>query len=141
MIHLHRDLIRLRREDPTLSSSPRVDGSVLGPDGFVLRYFGAAPNDDRLLVVNLGRDLSLQPAPEPLLAPPEERQWDVLWSSEDPRYGGCGTPPLETMEGWRIPGRSATLLNPGPLTMPIRGKRPLEHVTRKRNQQRYKRNG
>ena len=26
--------------------------------------------------------------PEPLLAPPEGLQWEVLWSSEDPDYGG-----------------------------------------------------
>jgi maltooligosyltrehalose trehalohydrolase len=31
---------------------------VLGPEAFVLRFFGAH-NDDRLLVVNLGSDLHL----------------------------------------------------------------------------------
>src|SRR5262249_19239688 len=72
---LYRDLLRLRREDPVFRSpQPRgVDGAVLGPEAFVLRFFehpGGTGGQDRLLLVNLGRDLKLEPAPEPLLAPP-----------------------------------------------------------------------
>lgn len=67
---------------------------------------------DRLLIVNFGNELHLSPAPEPLLAPPPDAEWDVLWSSEDPRYGGCGTPPLDTVENWRIPAQSAVALRP-----------------------------
>jgi maltooligosyltrehalose trehalohydrolase len=70
------------------------------------------PFDDRLLVVNLGVDLVLNPAPEPLLAPPAGKEWAILWSSEDPRYGGVGTPPLETTENWLIPGHAAIVLTP-----------------------------
>ena len=94
---LHRDLLQLRREDPVFrAQKPRgVDGAVLAPEAFVLRFFGDG-GDDRLLLVNLGRDLHLDPAPEPLLAPPENAVWDVLWSSEDPRYGGDGTAPPDT---------------------------------------------
>ena len=33
-------------------------------------------------------DLSRPSFAEPLLAPPSERDWVVVWSSEDPRYGG-----------------------------------------------------
>jgi maltooligosyltrehalose trehalohydrolase len=111
---LHRDLIRLRRRDPVLRAPRRggFDGAVLGSEAFVLRYFGGG--QDRLLVVNLGRDLRLDPAPEPLLAPPEGASWAVLWSSEDLRYGGLGTPPLESPENWRLPGQAAVLLAPGP---------------------------
>jgi maltooligosyltrehalose trehalohydrolase len=110
---LHRDLLRLRREDPVFRTQrPRgVDGAVLGPHALVLRYF-ADDRADRLLLVNFGRDLHLDPAPEPLLAPPEGRGWDVLWSSEDPRYGGTGTPPPDTEENWRIPGEAAVVLVP-----------------------------
>ena len=54
---------------------------------------------DRLLVVNLGRDLHLRQAPEPLLAPPEGRAWEMRWSSEDVIYGGCGTPALVCRSG------------------------------------------
>jgi maltooligosyltrehalose trehalohydrolase len=108
---LHRDLLRLRREDPVFRAQrPRgVDGAVLGAQTFVLRYF-AEDGDDRLLLVNLGRDLHLDPAPEPLLAAPPGRSWQALWSSEDPRYGGCGTAPPETEENWRIPGEAAVVL-------------------------------
>ena len=69
---------------------------------------------DRLLVVNLGREQWLDPAPEPLLAPPRGKAWQLLWSSEDPRYGGSGTPPLDTEEGWRIPGHAAVVLASAP---------------------------
>ena len=68
---LCRDLIRLRRKDKNFSRQERgtVDGAVLGPRCFVLRYFDSL-GDDRLLVVNLGLALPLEIAPEPLLAPP-----------------------------------------------------------------------
>jgi maltooligosyltrehalose trehalohydrolase len=111
-----RDLLRRRREDPVFRA-PRhrgVDGAVLSPHAFVLRFF-AADGMDRLLVVNLGHDLHLLPAPEPLLAPPEAMAWSVLWSSESIRYGGTGTPPIETFDaGWWLPGEAAVVLAPGP---------------------------
>jgi maltooligosyltrehalose trehalohydrolase len=112
---MHRDLIWLRRRDPVFrAQTPRgVDGAVLGPAAFVLRFFGQ-PGCDRLIVVNLGADLALNPAPEPLLAPAVDTVWTVLWSSEDPRYGGAGTPPLETKNNWRIPAQAAVALHPSP---------------------------
>ncbi|MFB3924869.1 MAG: malto-oligosyltrehalose trehalohydrolase [Syntrophales bacterium] len=111
---LYRDLIRLRREDPVLKHrvAGNIDGAVLSPQAFVIRFFGSEGND-RLLFVNLGGNLHLSPAPEPLLAPPESRHWGILWSSESPLYGGSGTPPLETEEEWLIPGQAAVLLAPG----------------------------
>jgi maltooligosyltrehalose trehalohydrolase len=110
---LHRDLLRLRREDAVFSAQePRgLDGAVLGAEAFVLRLFGLG-GDDRLLVVNLGPDLDLNPAPEPLLAPPACKVWETLWSSEDYAYGGTGTPPFETKDGWHVPGRAAFALRP-----------------------------
>ncbi len=66
-----------------------------------------------MLLVNLGVDLHLDPAPEPLLAPPADSEWTTLWSSEDPKYGGIGTPPLDSpTENWRIPGHAAVVLKP-----------------------------
>jgi maltooligosyltrehalose trehalohydrolase len=108
---LHRDLLRLRREDPVLNprTAGQLDGAVLGPEAFVLRWFG--PEDgDRLLVVNLGLDLRLEPAPEPLLAPPAGCRWEPLWSSENPSYGGDGVAPPLTEAGWCVPGHAAVLL-------------------------------
>ena len=112
---LHRDLLRLRREEPVFGAQKRgvVDGAVLSPEAFVLRFFDEA-GDDRLLIVNLGVDLHLNPAPEPLLAPPGESGWTVLWSSEDPKYGGIGTPLLDTDDNWRIPGNAAVVLKTEP---------------------------
>jgi maltooligosyltrehalose trehalohydrolase len=110
---LHRDLIRLRREDPVLSRcgvGRSVEGAVLGPEAFLLRYLDKERGRDRLLLVNFGADLHLDPAPEPLLAPPEDCDWSILWSSENPNYGGSGTVPPETEENWRLPGHAALLL-------------------------------
>jgi maltooligosyltrehalose trehalohydrolase len=110
---LHRDLIRLRREDPVLrgQGAGGLDGAVLAAHAFVLRFFGTE-GDDRLLVVNLGVDEHLTPAPEPLLAPPEGRLWTVLWSSEAQDYGGGGTFPPDSVDGWRLPAEAAILLRP-----------------------------
>jgi maltooligosyltrehalose trehalohydrolase len=92
-----------------------VDGGVVSPDAFVLRFFGPE-DDDRLLLINLGRDLQLVPAPEPLLAPPASAWWQVLWSSEDPTYGVVGAPAPEDEAGrWQAPGESAMLLAPARL--------------------------
>ncbi|MDP9002105.1 MAG: DUF3459 domain-containing protein, partial [Myxococcota bacterium] len=109
---MHRDLFALRRQDRTLRAQGEhgVDGAVLAPTAFVIRLFGERDIDDRLLVVNLGVDLTLVQVPEPLLAPPRRTRWSVLWSSEDVRYGGEGTPPLETDEGWHLIGEAAVLL-------------------------------
>jgi maltooligosyltrehalose trehalohydrolase len=111
---LHRDLLALRRSDAVFrAQEPRaVDGAVLDAHAFVLRFFGEA-GDDRLLVINLGRQLAPRAVPEPLLAPPAGRQWAVRWSSEDPSYGGGGTPEVEAEDGaWRIPGEAAIVLHP-----------------------------
>lgn len=113
---LHRDLLRLRREDPVFRAqrADRIQGAVLGPEAFLLRFFGDA-GDDRLLLVNLGCDLRYAPAPEPLLAPPQGTNWEMLWSTEEINYGGCGTASLESVEGWLIPGLAAIVLRPNPL--------------------------
>src|SRR5438093_2599101 len=110
---LHRDLLHLRRTEAVFRSQRPggMDGAVLGPEAVVLRFFGAQ-SDDRLVVVNLGSALHLDPAPEPLLAPPEALDWTVLWSSEDPRYGGDGVTPLEDEANWHLPGHTATVLRP-----------------------------
>ena len=111
---MHRDLLRLRREDPVISRQGEhgFDGAVLSPHCFVLRFFSPDFSNDRILLVNLGKDEELRSAPEPLLAPPLSKGWATLWSTDDAAYGGCGTPPLETADGWYIPGNAAVLLHP-----------------------------
>ena len=116
---LHCDLLRLRKEDAAFSvqHAGAFDGAVLGSEAFLIRFFNEKKGD-RLLLVNLGADLHLQTAPEPLLAPPEKQRWEILWSSEHSRYGGSGTAAVETDEGWRIPGHAAVVLLPQPLGLP-----------------------
>jgi maltooligosyltrehalose trehalohydrolase len=111
---LHKDLLRLRREDPILcrQGADGIDGAVFSSQCLVVRFFSPGFQQDRLLLVNLGVEVDLDPAPEPLLAPPSSMEWVKMWSSEDPQYGGCGTPPLDTQQNWKIPGQAAILLHP-----------------------------
>jgi maltooligosyltrehalose trehalohydrolase len=90
-----------------------VDGAVLRPHAFALRFFGKE-GDDCLLVVNLGPDLDARPASEPLLAPVKGGRWRMNWSSDDPRYGGPGAVHLDGPDGWRLPGGSAVFLSAVP---------------------------
>ena len=107
---LHRDLMRLRRSDPVISAAGhmRPEGAVLAPQVLLLRYFGGA-DGDRLLIVNLGCELDLVPAPEPLLAAPFESRWVLQWSSESLQYGGQGTPPVRPAFQFKVPGYAAVL--------------------------------
>lgn len=113
---LHGDLIALRRGDPVLSAQRRrgVDGAVLGDNAFLLRYFGEGDEGDRLLLVNLGRDLDRPTLAEPLFAPPPGCRWDLTWSSEHPRYGGHGTAPITSDDGVHLPGEAAVFLRAVP---------------------------
>lgn len=131
---LHKDLIALRKRDPgfAMQQAGQVDGAVLTEHAFLLRYF-LEPSNDRLMIVNFGADLDLYVVPEPFFAPPAGKQWQVLWSSEHPRYGGCGTLNPGGDAIWRIPGECAIVLasvataGPNPVT---HSKRPLKNVER-----------
>jgi maltooligosyltrehalose trehalohydrolase len=113
LCHLHRDLLRLRREDSRLrlQIAGAVDGAVLSAESFLLRFL-SEQNDDRLLIVNFGRRHRLVPAPEPLLAPPPGCEWELLWSSESARYDGPGTVDIATEEEWILPAEAAFVLRP-----------------------------
>ena len=118
---LHRDLIRLRREDPRLSRQVpgSLDGAVLGENSFLLRFFGK-PGEERLLLINLGPEQSLTPSAEPLLAPPLGFEWDLIWSSDDHRYGGPGVAMPFADKGWSLPAEAAIAFRPIPRTRPLR---------------------
>ena len=119
---LHVDLLQLRHDDSRFreQTSGGVDGAVLGPASFVLRYFSEGNNDDRLLVVNLGKQRVLVPAPEPLLAPPLGLEWETLWSSESVSYGGSGGVTVATQDGWTLPAEATTALRLVPEKEPRR---------------------
>jgi maltooligosyltrehalose trehalohydrolase len=113
---MHADLLRLRREDAAFSRQQpgQIDGAVLSTSAFALRFFTPDHRDDRLVVVNLGADLSRTSFAEPLLAPPVDMDWAVRWSSQDPAYDGHGTPELFPDGCWSLPAESALVLAPGP---------------------------
>ena len=110
---LHIDLLKLRREDSRFRQqcSGGIDGAVLGPASFVLRYFSEA-NDDRLLIMNFGERRVLHPASEPLLAPPAGYRWETLWTSDSPGYGGADAVATATPDQWILPAESALALRP-----------------------------
>ncbi|HXK60914.1 MAG TPA: alpha-amylase family glycosyl hydrolase, partial [Acidobacteriota bacterium] len=112
---LHKDLLKIRKEDPVfrMQDNSRVFGAIVGPEAFLLRFFGE-DHDDRLLIINLDRDIELKPAPEPLLAPPENCDWELIWSSESPEYGGSGVLPFNGLQEVRVPGQAALVLKPKP---------------------------
>jgi maltooligosyltrehalose trehalohydrolase len=108
---LHIDLLKLRREDSRFRRQipGGVDGAVLGPASFALRYFSKEA-DDRLLLVNFGERQVLHPVSEPLLASPSGRTWETLWTSESSRYGGEGTVVITNQKEWCLPEESAFAL-------------------------------
>jgi len=115
VLALHRDLLRLRRDRPALTRQQRgaIDGCVLSASAFGVRFFAEDQSDDLVLLINLGVDLDRQSFAEPLLAPPEGHDWIVIWSSDDPRYGGAVVD-LWPDDRWHVPGESAQLLAAGP---------------------------
>ena len=122
---MHAALLQLRASDPTFQAQGAfgLDGAVLTPQAFVLRFFGPHGNghpagslSDRLLLINLGAQVELPILPEPLLAPPSGYEWRLTWSSEDRLYGGSGMPETFLSDGWRLPAECAWVLSPAPPT-------------------------
>ncbi len=113
-VRLHRDLLALRKRDRAYTDQRpgACDGALLRDRAFCFRYWQDDPADDRLLLVNLGNTLHAGSVAEPRIAPPTGCAWTLIWSSDDPRYGGHGTPPPFTPAGMMIPGRGAVLLAP-----------------------------
>jgi maltooligosyltrehalose trehalohydrolase len=125
---LHRDLIRLRHTDPRFREMNRnsVDGAVLGRRSFCLRYFADRPENERIVVFNFGEQQEFSPAPEPLLAPPDGHEWETLWISEAPQYGGIGMAPVMTDRGVTLFAESAIALRAIPATKPRRKPRDMK---------------
>ena len=113
-VALHRDLLALRRSDPAFANQQVPAGQSLAEAALALR-FGREDGLDRLLLINLGPDRVLDSDAvgigDRLLAAPEGSRWDLVWSSEDPRYGGGGTP-QRAREGAIMPSESALVLAP-----------------------------
>jgi maltooligosyltrehalose trehalohydrolase len=120
MLSLHRDLLRLRADDPVIArqDAANLDGATLSEHCLVLRWFDA-DHGDRLLIVNLDRELRDGSIAEPLLAPPRGSGWQMSWNSEAPEYGGLGAFEPVADHGWgpwRIQAQCAVLLVAAPRT-------------------------
>ena len=113
-VRLHRDLLTVRRTDAAFRAqdATAVDGAVLGPELFVLRYASSSLEDERLVIVNFGPDIDAPSFAEPLVAPPDGHTWQIRWSSAEPEYGGYGTPAVVTEAGWHVPAHAAVVLQP-----------------------------
>jgi maltooligosyltrehalose trehalohydrolase len=114
---LHASLLQLRTSEAAFRLHDRhdVDGAVLGPQAFVLRFFERSAQrfeNDRLLLINLGGQLDMPIVPEPLLAAPVECRWSTVWSSDDSAFGGPGVFPVVRLAGWALPPECAIVLAP-----------------------------
>src|SRR5207249_12155369 len=112
LYRLHIDLLKLRREDSRFrqQSSGGIDGAVLGPASFVLRYF-SNEKYDRLILVNFGKRQIVKPVSEPLLAPTVDCDWESLWTRDSPRYGGAGAFAAPTKVQWNLPDESTMAMH------------------------------
>ena len=108
---LHRDLLRLRREDPVFHRQEigAVDGAVLGPEASCSASLAARATTDSCSSISAPIFCSVRP---------QSRSWlrrrakfgRRFGRSEDPRYGGHGTPPLYAEGNWRIVGQATVVL-------------------------------
>src|SRR5690606_29836336 len=103
------DLLALRHDDEAFAAqqAATLHGALLGPRAFLLRFFH--PSGHRLIAVNLGDDLVLDPAPEPLLVPRADRRWQLLLDSDHPKYGGKGYAEPEREGAWQLTAQSASV--------------------------------
>ncbi|MEO8875179.1 MAG: malto-oligosyltrehalose trehalohydrolase [Polyangiaceae bacterium] len=106
---MHRQLLKLRKAYQAIRNSSRFDGAVLSLDSFCMRWMNPS-GTDLLAVVNLGEDQGIFLS-DPLLAPPEDCDWRVVWNSEDLAWGGSGaTRPEDSAGRWRLTSESMVLL-------------------------------
>ncbi|HEY8940037.1 MAG TPA: alpha-amylase family glycosyl hydrolase, partial [Cellvibrio sp.] len=109
---LHKDLLHLRHTDNVFNGQDycHLDGAIISNSVFLMRFFSLKNSDDRLLIVNLGRDYEMTSVAEPLFAPHTNHDWKLFWSSESPHYGGHGSAAPFAQQSWLLPGFSAAVL-------------------------------
>jgi len=100
---LYRELIRLRREDPVLSTGDRLrtDARPIGINAIGLRRW--IDGEERLLIANFGAAMTV-----PLYSI-AARSWTPMLSTAEPRFGGSGQAPEIGPGSIAIPARSASL--------------------------------
>jgi maltooligosyltrehalose trehalohydrolase len=112
---LYTDLITLRRNDRVLSAlgtlDVSVDGSAPTSDILIVRY--AFDDDARLLLINLG-SLAHCFMNDPLFASPPACRWELVWCSEESKYGGHGVDLSFDQGRWRLLSHCAWLFRSAP---------------------------
>jgi maltooligosyltrehalose trehalohydrolase len=109
---LHQVLLRLRRDDAVFSLpvALHLAGEALSEKSLVLRFTGRRADEERVVLLNLGDEVVLEPCPYPLLAPGTGRSWTLMLSSEESRFGGGGTTFSLNEQPWTLPSRCALVL-------------------------------
>ena|SRR5687768_23182 len=96
------------------SPATRLHAAVFGAKLFAIRYFG--DGGATVYIANLGLDASFASLAEPLMAPPAGRQWEMIWSSEHPQYGGQGTPQVLQENSWHLLGDALVVMKAADLS-------------------------
>ena len=112
------DLLRLRRDDATLrgGAGRRVDGAILGPEAFVLRFFdGAGGATTACCWSTSAPTCTSTRAAEPLLAPPEGRPGGCSGRARTRDTAGGGVPRMGLRGEWR------RLADPRGVSAPVAG--------------------
>jgi maltooligosyltrehalose trehalohydrolase len=113
---LHTDLLTLRRSDVVLSGlgTPATQVATSAPTSEVVLLRYTAGEQERLVLVNLGRRTTLR-MNDPLLAPSSRhRQWTLVWCSERAVYGGIGVVPIPPEGLWSLHANCAWLFRAEP---------------------------
>ena len=125
---LHRDLLRLRRDDAVFSraAARRRRRRGAAASAFVLRFFTRDHREDRLLVVNLGpqieRGLVRRAAAR---AAGADATGVCAGRATSPRTAAAARRRCSRMSGWCIPAEAPLVLAPGPQRgVGVRRRRP-----------------
>ncbi|OHB58718.1 MAG: hypothetical protein A2Y12_20170 [Planctomycetes bacterium GWF2_42_9] len=100
---LFQDLINLKKTDEIflLQGQCDIDDAVLNDNAFIVRFL--KKDKGRLMIVNFGKAIFCSPASQPLFAAYKNYQWEIMFSTDKPEYGGDGFPEIESVDGWYIP--------------------------------------
>ncbi|HEY8932005.1 MAG TPA: malto-oligosyltrehalose trehalohydrolase [Rariglobus sp.] len=88
MVSLYRECLHLRAREPLFQSPPRDRWSVRQIADRLLGLRWRHPDGDWLLLIGLAGEETAVPANDPFIANRSGRRWDLVFASNDPRFGG-----------------------------------------------------
>ena len=108
-LRLHRDLLRLRADEPALRPGG-VEVAVMygeqnGDEGWILVELARSGEADLVAAFNLTPNAREVPLPPRL----DEAQWELRFATDDVRYGGTGSPVTFAAGRLVLPAWSAAL--------------------------------